>query len=296
MKNIGNIAGTMESFLQATIEKKARIEEKRQRQIQELESKESAKLIQLPLWAETKRGTPNSALRGALFAAILGKDRKALKRELISNEENLQIRFSGWQLDQSDLNVWETVLHMARSQNLGHKIRFSAHGFLKTMGKTTGKKDHEWLKDAFSRLTGCCVEITHGDCTYGGNLIEFLRNEREGHYEITINPKIARLYTAGYTAICWEDRKKIGKRPLALWLHGYIASHAKLYPTKISTLHRLSGSANNNMRDFKRYLKNALTLLKKLNLINDFWFEDDLVHIRNIPSESQKRYLAHQNK
>jgi hypothetical protein len=38
--------------------------------------KELARVIQLPLWPEATRGTPNSFLRGALFAAIQGKERK----------------------------------------------------------------------------------------------------------------------------------------------------------------------------------------------------------------------------
>ena len=34
-----------------------------------------AKVIQLPLWPEAKRGAPNAVLRGALFPAIQGKNR-----------------------------------------------------------------------------------------------------------------------------------------------------------------------------------------------------------------------------
>ena len=35
-----------------------------------------AKVLQLPLWPEAKRGAPNAVLRGALFAAIQGKTRR----------------------------------------------------------------------------------------------------------------------------------------------------------------------------------------------------------------------------
>lgn len=37
-----------------------------------------AKVVQLPLWPEAKRGVPNSILRGALFAAVQGKNRVAM--------------------------------------------------------------------------------------------------------------------------------------------------------------------------------------------------------------------------
>ncbi len=44
---------------------------------------ETAKVIQLPVWSESARGTPNSVLRGALFAAIQIKDRQQMKDELL---------------------------------------------------------------------------------------------------------------------------------------------------------------------------------------------------------------------
>ena len=40
---------------------------------------QTAQIVQLPLWPEQTRGTPNTFLRGALFAAIQGKERRALK-------------------------------------------------------------------------------------------------------------------------------------------------------------------------------------------------------------------------
>ena len=51
----------------------------------EAEPRRRAKVIQLPLWPETKRGAPNAVLRGALFAAIQGKGRQyMLRKELVS--------------------------------------------------------------------------------------------------------------------------------------------------------------------------------------------------------------------
>ena len=268
-------------------------EERQKRELEELEQRETAKVIQLDLWPEAKRGTPNSALRGSLFAAISPNNRKAFERALIVDEEKLKIRFTGIQLDQSDLDVWEMALHMARVHKLGHVIEFTTHGFLKSLGRSTGKMNHEWLKKALSRLTACCVEITHENMTYADNLVSFWRDEDTGRYRLEINPKIARLYSVGYTAVDWQDRQKIGNRkPLALWLHSYISSHAKLYPTKIETFHRLSGSSNKRMRDFKHKLNTALQHLQDKELIRGFRIEGNLVHIQNIPTASQQKHLS----
>ena len=79
--------------------------------------------MQLPLWPEQTRGTPNTFLRGALFAAILGNERRALKGEVLATQKGVTIRFTGWQLDQSDLDVWEQAAELARSHPFGNEIR-----------------------------------------------------------------------------------------------------------------------------------------------------------------------------
>ena len=88
-----------------------------------------AKVIQLPLWPEAKRGAPNAVLRGALFAAVQGKGRIALDRKLLAAQDGITIRYTGWQLTQSDLDVWEQTLHLARTQALGTKCYFTARAF-----------------------------------------------------------------------------------------------------------------------------------------------------------------------
>jgi len=171
-------------------------------------------VVQLPLWPEAKRGVPNSTLRGALFAAVQGKGRRYMKGELLAAQRGVAVRFTGMQLDQSDLDVWEQALHLARHHPLGTRCHFTARGFLKALGRRTG--DREWLKGAFRRLAGAVVEITHGRWTYGGTLLEFYRDEDAGRYVLKINSKLADLYASTrWTAIDWEQRHKLGGKPLA---------------------------------------------------------------------------------
>ena len=220
----------------------------------------TAELIQLPLWPEPARGVPNSALRGALFPAIQGKDRKPLKRELIAVQKGIQIRFTGWQLDQSDLDVWEQALHLARQHPLGTHCDFTAHAFLKVLGRSNGKAQHEWLKDVFARLD--------------------------------LNPKLSRLYQAGWTAIDWKERRQLRRKPLALWLHGFLASHAQPYPLKVESLLNWSGSKNKQPADFKRKLKAALDELKGVGAITGYEFSGGLVTITRTPSATQRKHLT----
>ena len=254
------------------------------------------KVYQLPLWPEPTRGIPNPVLRGALFAAVQGKNRAVFQREILACQKGLQIRFTGIQLDQSDLDVWEQALHLARLHPLGTRCEFSVYGFLKALGRKTGKSEHEWLKNSFARLMGCGVELTNQQerKTYGGSLLEFMRDDDSGRYVVIFNPKILTFYEGGWTAIDWQDRQLLRGKPLALWLHGYLATHAKPYPIKIETIRSFSGSSNKEIRGFKRKLIAALNELKKIQFIMGFDFEGDTVIINKPPTPSQQRYLISQ--
>ena len=260
----------------------------------EEEPRRRAKVIQLPLWPETKRGAINAVLRSALFAAIQGKGRVALERELVAAQQGIEIRFTGWQLSQSELDVWEQVLHLARTQATGSECHFTARGLLKAMGRQTGKSDHEWLKLVVARLTGGVVEITSGGRTYFGTLVEGgARDEATGRYVVQINPQLAAFYgEAEWTQLDWDQRQQLRGKPLALWLMGFYASHARPHPLTVAYLHKLSGSQTKQLRKFKQNLTQALRDLEAIGAIEAFEIVGDLVHVRTVPSKSQRKHLA----
>ena len=257
------------------------------------EQRGPAKVIQLPLWPEAKRGAPNAVLRGALFAAV-HKDRRYMDRELLAAQDGITVRFTGKQLNQADLDVWEQVLHLARTQALGTKCYFTAHGFLKTLGRHTGTTAHEWLGSAFARLGATWVEISDGRRTYLGSLIEGgVRDEDTGRYVLEINPELAKFFgPTRWTQIDWEQRQRLRGKPLALWLHGFYASHAEPYPLSVAYLHKLSGSQTKRLRKFKENLIQALRDLEAAGAIKSFEIRDDLVHVRTVSSPSQRKHLA----
>ena len=251
-----------------------------------------AKVIQLPLWPEPKRGAPNAVLRGALFAAV-HKDRRYMDRELLAAQRGISIRFTGKQLDQADLDVWEQALHLARQQALGTQCRFTEKGFLKALGRQSGKSGRDWLRSAFARLGASLVEISDGRWTYGGSLLEFYRDEDTGRTVLEINPKIAPFFgSTRWTQIDWEQRQRLRGKPLALWLHGFYASHAAPHALTVEYLHKFSGSQTKQLKHFKQNLTQALRDLEAPGAIRGFTIKDDLVHVWTVPSKSQRKHLA----
>lgn len=79
-----------------------------ERIMEKARQREATQPLQLPLWPEPKRGTPNSFIRSALFAAIQSKDRVFLKEATLASQKGIAVKFTGEQLNQEDLSVWET--------------------------------------------------------------------------------------------------------------------------------------------------------------------------------------------
>jgi hypothetical protein len=249
--------------------------------------------LQLPLWAEVCRGVPNSVLRSALFGAVCRGPRSFQQRVEKASVEGVRIIHTGPQLDQADLDVWEQALQLARTGGMGCRVQFTASNFLKSIGRGSGKSQHEWLKGAFARLAASVVEIKDGRRTYFGSLLSHGgRDDQTGRYVIEMNPKIVELYGLdGWSSVEFSQRMGLKKQPLAQWLHGYYSSHAKPFPVKVETLHRLCGSQNASLKGFKQELRSALEKLEQVT--NWTWKIDssDLLHLSKVPTASQSRHL-----
>ena len=131
------------------------------------------------------------------------------------------------------------------------------------MGSGDSGVERKILHKGIIRLTGGVVEISMNGCrTYFGTLIyDGSKDDSTGHYTIQLNRQLIKLYNQN-TWIDWEQRAKLRRKPLAQVLHGYYSSHKKPHPVKIETLHKLSGSKNKQIADFKRRVITALNELR----------------------------------
>ncbi|MGY6273953.1 plasmid replication initiator TrfA [Methylomonas sp. MgM2] len=251
-------------------------------------------LATLPSWPAAMRGTPNACLRSALFAGVQGNERIAYKkRTLLAAVDGIEVRYLGVQLNQSDLDVWMQIVHLSRTQLPGFSVTFSAHALLTALGRSTGKSQHEWLKESMARLGGAFVEITYnGRQTFGEKgFLRYHRDEVTQRYVVELTESMLRLFEEGYTHIEFEQRQQLRKHPLALWLHGFLSSHAAPYPLKLQTLYQLSGSSTQNPRDFKLRMRKALQALVMIGALENFEIDEDVVKVKKQPTPTQKRHL-----
>jgi len=192
--------------------------------------------------------------------------------------------------------MYGTGLHLARKNPLGTVCEFKGGTFLKAIGRSTGKKDYQWLDRVFSRLTACEVRFERSGFTHGRGLIaSYDIDDNSRLYRLCIDPDMAKLYRAGWSAIDWQQRQALRRKPLALWLHGYNATHAKPLPVKVNTLRTLSGSKTKTLYHFRSALRQALNELKTIGAIASWKIDSsDLVVVDRgeALTESQKRSLS----
>lgn len=252
------------------------------------------KLIDWPRnpWPNATRAVPSCFLRCALYGTT-GKALEAyLIRSKIQSQAGYEIYSIGTRLNQLDLDLWVTVVHFARRQMLGSDCIVSVCKFLKALGKTDTGPNRKALGNRLRRLKETAIEVTIGEIGFAGNLIDDLVAIHKKRYMFRLNPKLGALYSADqFTLIDWRVRQMMSGKPLAQWLHGYYASHKKPFALKVSTLLRLSGSANANPRSALQKLKKALDVLVEVSTKNGYFFEyeilGDLVYVQK--SAFQKR-------
>ncbi len=255
-------------------------------------------VVRLPLWPEPVRVVPNGFLRSALFGAIAKGRRRYINGEDLAAIDGVTIRYKGERLDQGDLDVWESVLHAVRLQELGGECRLTSYALLKLMGKTDTGKNRVTLQNRIERLVANALTVKQGRYTYIGSLIAgAAKDEETQEWVIELNPKLRPLFAADqFTQIEWAVRHELDGKPLAQWLHGFYASHAKPFPLKIETLHRLCGSEAGEMWKFAQTLRKALDDVAEASAVHGEGFSPDirgdLVHVEKKAQGAQRRHLA----
>jgi len=248
--------------------------------------REKEEIIQFPLSLlklfEPKRGTPNSFIRSALFAAIQSKDRVFMKDATLFSQQGLTVKFTGEQLNQEDMTVWLTLVHFARVHPLGNECGFTAYAILKNMGLDDGGEQRKVLYSSIVRLNACSVQISKERKIFGASLVEsFLVEEESGSYKIRLNRELINLFGENdWTALDWEERKQLRRKPLASKLHEYYSSHQNPLPVTFEFLFNITGSRNVQFASFKRQVKTALDVLVKISFLASYSIQGDKVTVK----------------
>lgn len=254
---------------------------------------EPSKVVALTPWTDDKRAAPNAVFRSALFPALNNKGgRKFLKEQKLYSVGGLEVKFTGEQFDQSDLDVYLEILNFAKGMPLGQPVTFSAYAMLKALGRCTGKSDHEWLHSVLVRLRGGTVEVLTGQAHYFGGLIEGgFKDKMSKHYEVMLNPNYAVLFGFGlWSAIDIEQRRALKQKSTAKALHAYYSTHTDPGLHRYETLASVIGLENKNSRDVKAKLIKAHAQLVQIGFLMDYEAKPTGIEVKATMTPGQQQH------
>ena len=259
-------------------EAKKKLKLRENRENAEREDKLQATPVQklLPDIFEGKRVVPNCFLRSALFGMVRKGRRRLVENEPIFTMSQYEVIFSGAQLDQNDLELWDTLIYLAKEQKVNDCLRITLHELCKRMNLTKNQERYQVLIARAERLKFGTVKIKTGKKSFSGSLINnvYIDEVGDGKLVIEYNKHLMPLFADNdYTFINMEVKRLLGDHQLARWLYNFYESHSQPMTFTLQFLQNLCRSET-EQKEFKRQLKNAMELIKnayiKVNL-NSKW-------------------------
>lgn len=225
-----------------------------QRLEQHAHERSADKPVTLPTWQASKRACPSLWFRSALFPPLARGQRAMLDHAEIFAVGAVTVRFTGRQLDQSDLDVYLELLHRFNGQQSDCVVEITAYGLLKSLGRALGSSGYQWLDASLMRLVGGLIEITAETRSqrYRGHLIESTtENMATGAYRITLNHDFASMFAKHWSSLDIAQRRAL-KSPSAKSLHAYLSSHKEPGEHNWTTLAAVAGLSGKNARSTLR--------------------------------------------
>ena len=243
-------------------------QETRQKAEEEAKLLGTARQQLLPEIFEDKRAIPNCFLRGALFGMVRKGRSGLVQNQPIFTMSQYKVSFSGSEMDQNDLELWDTLIYLAKQRNVESELRITLYDLCKQIRLTDSMANRDTLTTRAKRLVFSKVSIKTATKEFYGGLINnvYIDSAGDGKLVVEYNKKLAPLFTdKDYTLISADIRYLLGQNQLARWLYNFYESHNQSIPFAINFIHKLCKS-NSELKGFKQKLKLALELVKKAHL------------------------------
>jgi hypothetical protein len=242
---------------------------------------EAGKLYQLTFaWGDDKRAMPTDFIAHAVFAGVQPNATQDLRGKRLATVNGYSISFTGRQLTQVHADVFMGVCHLMRGMTEGSRLTVHARAFLKSIGRSTGKTDRDGFRQLLDDLIATAVRITGpgGKQSYAGSLLARAADaeiDGENVFVLDVNRELLKQFERGFGAVNWEQRKKLMRKPLALWLQLRFSKYGTR-PVALHELHAIYGGVS-TLRGFRRQVKMALVELDKAGVGSWLLDDDDVI-------------------
>lgn len=233
-------------------------------------------------WPEEVAAMPTDFTRVALFSIIRSGRRKFLNNIRLEGRADIQIYFTGYQLDQADADLYLACLRMGRGIEMGRRMAFVRNRLLKEMKRSVGKASYLWVNDALDRLCKASlrVEITKRNgrkVRASCHLMSSGLDEDTGQMYVRIDPESAALFGDDNLAyVNWDIRLSLSLK-MSKSVQMYVSGHTagKQHSVSLEDLRRWTGY-DGRLRDFRVSLLSAFEELQKNKVISNAIVKDGL--------------------
>lgn len=231
-----------------------------------------------------KRSSPNCFLRSALFGMVKNGTKRQMQENIkIFSSSQYEIYFTGYELDQKDLEIWDLLIYLAKEYKIDDTLRITLYELCKRLNLEDSNSNRNAVIKRVERLKIGTIKITQGKQFIFGSLINngSIDKMGDGKFVIEYNKRLAYLFINNdFTFIDMRYREMLGNNQLAKWLYQFYATHKNPIPMDISHLQNMCHSKS-SPKEFKRMLKESLELIKNVYI--------------NINSQSKWDYLISVN-
>jgi hypothetical protein len=232
----------------------------------------------IPVTEPLSRAIPNVFLRSALFGIQKKGVHLTVKNKEILSMSQYQVLFSGEELNQMDLIVWDALVYLFKQKSTGsNRVRVTIFEVCKFLGYVNSQETRDQVKNRIFKLVLAVVQVKGKQhAMYMSHLIQSfaLIEDEPNAYHLEFDNHLLCVFrdTDDYTFININIRKQLGQNQLALWIFHFYASHKEPIPFSLEYLHDLSRSGL-IQKEFNRALRSALELIKNAYVTENSNFE-----------------------
>ena len=298
----------------------------------------TTQVFQMPSLPVGLVGTPNLLLRHTLFGVmghtkfgVLGPGEAASKvwpklesavvGTMAGPKEDLKLTFSGYALNQSDLDVFECLLQLSGTDETvdlvempdgSTMLSITSYHLLKMLNRHKGanKRAYAAVEDSLLRLREGTIRIVYNckatpaapgfkgkkaiHLDLGGSLIFHGRSgEPAGaRHLVRINPFLQTLFAPGQFSLIDLPLRLSLKKDLSKWLFGFYSSHARPMPHSLQKLQERCGSSMKNTTKWRNAVTAAHEELVKSGFLESFSVDDnDVVSVERARKHTARGQL-----
>ncbi|MEC5218655.1 hypothetical protein RCH09_003629 [Actimicrobium sp. GrIS 1.19] len=244
------------------------------------EVKEKPRQMFLPGMYEFMRAMPNHLARSSLFAPVARGRKKVHADSVLVSRGDALIRFKGEQLDEAQADVWMQGMYQAIQVPLGQPVVIHRAEFLRSIGRSPGGTNYEWLQRTMEALAFAMlvIEVKNKDgkpkLSIGKNRAihmfdGFDYDPETETYILLVDPRWREMYgNKEFALIDWEKRLKFGQgQDMAKALQRLVATSTDQVQRYALDWLKTKLEYTGRMRDFRDSLEKAMRELERLEII-----------------------------